>query len=154
MNQQLPVNPASAIDPPCAATEASIPELVATVYEQAPAIERGHLLEQLMRPLGVLSLFGIAGGVFAGIRLRSGWQQVNLRLEDIQQVHAAQVVSLVEHAQQVSVEAVDGLAQLLMASPVLSGSAASALLVTLLVRRARTRQTPSGPADAAEPPSN
>ena len=104
MNHQHPVNPATAIEAPGASTEASIPELVATVYEQAPATERGRLLEQLMRPLGVLSLFGIAGGVFASIRLRSGWQQLNLNLEDIQQVHAAQVISLVERTDKGFVE--------------------------------------------------
>jgi hypothetical protein len=120
--------------------EASIPELVAEVYESAPAADRGRLLELLMRPLGVLSLFGIAGGVFANIRFRSGWQEMHVRLEDIQSVRSAEVIALVDHAQQVSVETVDGLAQWLTASPLLSGSAAAALLVTLLVRRARSRQ--------------
>ena len=125
----------------------SIPELVAEVYESAPAADRGRLLELLMRPLGVLSLVGIAGGVFANIRFRSGWQEMHVRLEDIHSVRAAEVIALVDHAQQVSVETVDGLAQWLTASPVLSGSAAAAMLVTLLVRRARTRQA-GGPAAA------
>ena len=43
----------------------AIPELVAAVYEAAPAVERGRLLEELLRPLGVLSLVAVAGGVFA-----------------------------------------------------------------------------------------
>jgi hypothetical protein len=122
------------------AREASIPELFAEVYVSAPAVERGRLLEQLMRPLGVLSLFGIAGGIFANIRFRSGWKEIGVRLEDIQNVHASEVIALVDHAQQVSVETVDGLAQLLTASPLLSGSAAAALLVTLLLHRARSRE--------------
>ena len=119
----------------------SIPELFAEVYVSAPAFERGRLLEQLMRPLGVLSLFGIAGGIFGTIRFRRGGQQASLSLEDIQTVRAFDVIALVDHAQQVSVETVDGLAQLLANSPVMSGSAAAALLVTLLVRRARSRQS-------------
>jgi len=131
-----PIDTASAATPGVAA----IPALLAEVYEAAPAVERGRLLEQLMRPLGMLSLVGIAGGIFAGIRFRSGWQEMHVRLEDIQNVHAAQVVALVDHAQQVSVESVDGLAQMLAASPALSGSAAAALLVSLLVQRARSRQ--------------
>ena len=45
------------------AAEITIPELVAEVYEGAPATERGHLLEQLLRPLGVLSLVAIADGM-------------------------------------------------------------------------------------------
>lgn len=134
--------------------ERSIPELVAEVYEAAPPMERGHLLEQLMRPLGVLSLFGIAGGIFAGIRFRSGWQEINIALEDIQRVRAAQVIALVDHVQQVSVETVDGLAQMLTASPVWSSSAAAAVLVTLLVQRARARQPGGGLGSHASPGPN
>ena len=121
-------------------SDVSIPQLVAEVYEAAPAAERGHLLEQLIAPLGVLSLVAIAGGIFAKIRFRSGWQNLSVRLEDIQNVRTDDVVALVDHAQQVSIEAVDGLARLVTASPVLSGSAAAALLVALLVQRARGRR--------------
>ena len=78
--------------------------------------------------------------VFAKMRFRSGWRELSLRLEDIQNVRAADVVALVDHAQQVSVETVDGLAQVLAASPMLSGSAAAALLITVLVQRARSRE--------------
>lgn len=132
-----PAEGTSPVEPPA---DAAIAQLVAQVYEAAPAAERGHLLEQLLRPLGVLSLVAIADGIFAKIRFRSGWQDLNVRLEDIQNVHAAQVMALVDHAQQVSVETVDGLAQMLAASPLLSGSAAAALLITLLVQRARSRR--------------
>ena len=130
-------------------TDMTIPELVAEVYEAVPLVERRHLLEALMRPLGVLSLFGIASGVFANIRFRNGWQEMNIRLEDIQSVRAAQVIALADHAQQVSVETVDGLAQMLMASPVMSGSAAAASLVTMLAQRARARQSGVEPSAAS-----
>lgn len=126
------------------AFDSTIPELVAEVYEAAPAEDRCHLLEQLLRPLGVLSLVAIADGIFAAIRFRSGGRELHVGVEDMQNVRTDHVIALVDHAQQVSVEAVDGLAQWLMASPVLSGSAAAALLVTVLVRRARARRT--GPA--------
>jgi hypothetical protein len=122
------------------ACNAAIPKLVAEVYEAAPAAERSHLIAQLLRPLGVLSLVAVADGIFAKIRFRSGWQDLSIRLEDLQNVRSSHVVALVDHAQQVSVETVDGLAQLLMASPVLSGSAAAVLLVSVLVQRARARQ--------------
>jgi hypothetical protein len=117
-----------------------VPRLVAEVYDSAPVAERGRLLEQLLRPLGVLSLFGIADGVFANIRFRGGWRELHIQPEDLHNVQTSQVMALVDHAQQVSVEAVDGLAQVLSASPMLSGSAAAALLVTLLVQRAQWRQ--------------
>lgn len=134
--------------------EASIPALFAEVYASAPAVERGRMLEQLMRPLGVLSLFGIAGGIFARIRFRSGWNEISVRLEDIQGVHPREVTALVDHVQQVSVDTVDGLAQMLTASPAISGSAAAALLVMLLLGRARSRQAGGTRTDTATPRSS
>lgn len=131
-------------------SEQAIPVLVAQVYEAAPASVRGRLLEQLLRPLGVLSLFGIADGVFAQIRFRSGWRDAHVPVEDLQEVSAAQVVSLVDHVQQVSVEAVDALAQLLQASPALSGSATALVLTAVLIQRARRRRIASG-ADGPSP---
>ena len=131
-----------------ASPDIRIPELLAQVYEAAPAVERCHLLEQLLQPLGLLSLAAVAGGIFASIRLRCGWQQLDVSLDDIQNVHAVDVAALVDHAQQVSVETVDGLAQMLASMPVLSGSATAALLVAMLLRRARSRQ--SAHADTTE----
>ena len=84
------------------ATDITIPELVAQVYERAPAAERGRMLEQLLRPLGVLSLVAVAGGMFAKIRLRSGWQDMHVRLDDLQLVRAADVRTLVDYVQPVS----------------------------------------------------
>ena len=126
---------------------AAIPELVAQVYEIAPPTERRHILEQLLRPLGVLSLVAVAHGVFASIRFRSGWSEMHIPLEELSRVHSSDVVALVEHAQQVSVEAVDGLAQMLLSSPQLAASAAGALLVALLVERSRRRQPKPESAD-------
>jgi hypothetical protein len=118
----------------------SIPKLVARVYEGACANERGQLLEQLLRPLSLLSLAAIADGVFAKIRIRYGWQDLNLSAEDIENVRGFHVLALADFAQQVSVEAVDGLAQIVTASSGISGSAAAVLLVALLVSRSRSRR--------------
>jgi hypothetical protein len=131
------------------ASDVTIAQLVGEVYESAPAVDRGRFLEQLLRPLGVLSLVGIADGIFAKIRFRSGWQDLSVRLDDIQTVRSDHVIALVDHAQQVSVEAVDGLAQMVSSSPVMATSAAAALLVTVLVQRARSRRTDSAMTDAA-----
>lgn len=120
--------------------EVSIASLVARVYEGASVSERGHLLEQLLRPLSLLSLAAIADGVFAKIRIRGGWQELNLSSEDIQNVRGFHVLALADYVQQVSVEAVDGLAQIVTASPGVSGSAAAVLLVGLLVKRTRSRR--------------
>lgn len=128
-------------------SELAIPTLVAQVYESAPTAERCHLVETLLRPLGVLSLVAVANGIFAKIRFRSAGQELNVRVDDLQNVHAADMVALVHHAQQVSVETVDNLVQLLSSSGGLTGSAAAALLIGLLVQRARSRRGPEAQAD-------
>ncbi len=121
----------------CETSDLSVAELVGQVFDAAPAAERGHMLEQLLRPLGVLSLVAVADGVFAKVRFRAGWQDMHVRLEDTQHIGAREVAALVEHVQQVSIEAVNGLAQWITASPLLAGTGAAALLFALLVRHAR-----------------
>lgn len=121
------------------ASEPSIPQLVGQVYEAAPVAERTRLIAHLIKPLGVLSLIAVANGIFAKARFRSTWPDMQLRLEDIGNVSVSDVIALVDRVQQVSVEAVDGLAQLVAGSTVLAGSAA-AMLVTVLVQRSRTRR--------------
>jgi hypothetical protein len=124
----------------CQVSEISIAQLVGQVYESAPPAERSRLLEHLLRPLGVLSLVAVANGIFASIRFRSGWPDIHVQPEDAQNVQASDVITLVNHVQQVSFHAVDGLATMLAASPVLTGSAAAAMLMTVLMQRARTRR--------------
>jgi hypothetical protein len=131
----------------CQVAEISIAQLVGQVYESAPPAERSRLLEHLMRPLGVLSLVAVANGIFASIRFRSGWPDMHVRLEDAQNVQARDVITLVNHVQQVSIHAVDGLADMLASSPVMTGSAAAALLMTVLLQRARTRRAGDGEVD-------
>jgi hypothetical protein len=141
-----PQAPASTAQPEsaCQVRDLSIPELVAEVIVAAPPADRGRLLAQLLRPLGLLSLFAVAGGVFARARLRGSWPELELRPEDIQAVRAVDVAALADYAQQVSVEAVDGLAQLLTGMPSLAGSAAAVLLASLLLQRAGGRGGAAG----------
>lgn len=122
------------------ASEAAIAQLVGQVYEIAPPAERSRLLEHLLKPLGVLSLVAVANGIFASIRFRSGWPDMHIRVEDAQNVQVRDVITLVNYVQQVSVHAVDGLASVLTASPVLTGSAAASVLITLLLQRSRNRR--------------
>jgi hypothetical protein len=148
----------------CQASEIQIAQLVAQVYETAPPTVRINLLEQLLKPLGVLSLMAVADGIFAKIRFSSGWPDMQIRFEDAQKVQAKDVIALVERVQQVSVKSVDGLAKMLTASPVVTGSAAAALLAAMLMQRARTRResdrvandafvaTTHSPAPMAQPP--
>jgi hypothetical protein len=56
-------------------------------------------------------------------------------LEDASAIRPSDVVALADWAQQVSSEAIDGLMKVISTSPVLTSSAAAAILVSLLVRR-------------------
>jgi hypothetical protein len=140
MNLQIPLPSATSNQPGFAAAETSIPQLVGEVFDAAPLAERKRLIGYLMQPLGVLSLVVVANGIFAKARFRSTWPDMQLRLEDVSSVQPSDVVALVDRVQQVSIEAVDGLAQLLTASPMLAGSAAAAMLVAVLVQRSRRRR--------------
>lgn len=122
----------------------SIPQLVAEVYETAPLTLRAQLLEQLMKPLGVLALVAISNGIFAKIRFNSGWPDMHIRFEDAQSVQGKDVAALVERVQQVSLHSIDGLAKVLATSPVLTGSAAATVLLTLLFSAAKNRRESDG----------
>lgn len=121
-------------------SEAAIAQLVGQVYASAPPSVRSRLLEHLIKPLGVLSLAVVANGIFASIRFRSNWPELKVRMEDVQSVQPRDVIALVHSVQQVSAHAVDGLAHLLSSSPVMAGSAAASVLVTVLLQRARNRR--------------
>ena len=127
-------------------TEIPVSQLVAQVYESAPPALRSRLLEQLLKPLGILSLVAVANGIFANIRFHSGWPDMHIQIEDAQNVQSSDVIALVERVQQVSVESVNGLARMLLDSPVMTSSATAALLVTILMQRARTRREGDGDA--------
>lgn len=120
-------------------TDVAVARLVGELYEASPVAERRRLLDRLLPSMGVLSLVAVANGVFAQIRLRSDWASAHVRLEDVQKVRAVDVAALVDRLQQTRVEAVDGLGEWVMTSPVLAGSAAAALLLAMLLRRRQQR---------------
>jgi hypothetical protein len=121
-------------------TDRKIPQLVAEVFESAPLDLRSRLIEHLLRPLGVLSLVAIADGIFANIRFRGGWPDVHVQTEDMRNLQGHQVVALVERVQQLSVDSINGLARMLADAPVLAGSTATAMLLTLLLQQSRNRR--------------
>jgi len=114
-------------------TREAVPNLVAEVFDAAPTDVKARLLEPLLRPLGLMSLFGIAGGVFARTRLHAGWPELHVRPEDILSIRPVDVSALVAFVQQVSVEAMDGVATVMATSAAYPGSAAAALLAALFV---------------------
>lgn len=113
-------------------------QLVGQVYETAPNTERKRLVEHLMKPLGILSLAAVANGIFVKIRFKGGWSDLPARMDDSQGVPGVQVsdvIDLANFAQQVSSDAIGGLAQMLASSPVMTSSVAAALLVKIVLRR-------------------
>lgn len=122
---------------PAPRIDRAIPDLVAQVYAAAPQEERRALLATLIKPLGLLSLAAIGNGIFAHLRLNGGWPEFQPAVEDLKRVRTSDMVALVQHVQQVSIETVYGLAGVLKSSPVLAGSATAALLLAVLVQRAR-----------------
>jgi len=129
-NSNLPASVPRQVSEPCV----SLPKLIGQVYESAPLSLRARIIEQLMRPMGVLGLAAIADGIFAGIRLRDRSAFPNVALEDATAIRPSDVVALADWAQQVSSDAINGLAKVISTSPVLASSAAAAILVGLLVR--------------------
>jgi hypothetical protein len=122
------------------ASEARVATLVGLLYEGAPPADRRRLLEYLLPRVGVLSLVAVADGLFARILFRNESPRVQIGLEDVGRVRGSDVSALVERLQQVSTDALSGLAHVVSTSPVMASSAAAALLVTVLVQRARTQR--------------
>ena len=118
----------------------SVPKLIGEVYESAPPSLRARIVEQLMRPLGILGLMAIANGVFASIRLRSGLVDPKLGPEEASAIEPGDVVKLADWAQQVSNDAINGLSQLVATSPGLTKSAAAAVLVSLWMQQAKSQR--------------
>lgn len=125
---------------PPAQKEHIIAQLVGKIYRDAPLIERSHLLEHLLKPLGVLSFLTVANGIFARFRFSSEWPQLKVQPDDLLAVQAGDVVALVDYVQQVSALAVDNLAQQIANEPRIAGSAAAAVLLTISMMRSRHRR--------------
>lgn len=118
-------------------TSADIPALVGEIYESASAPERVSLIEQLMSPLSLLAVFAVANGLFARLWFQRGFQDNRIRIEDTYVVGKADIAALTSFVQQVSMETIDGVAQVVANSPGLAATAAAALLLATIGRKLR-----------------
>lgn len=110
----------------------STAQQVGEIYEMAPNDIRVKMLEHLLRSIGVLALVAIANGVFAKLRFRGGWPELKLRVEDIAEVKASDVVCLVDYVLQVNEAVVFGIEKMLRGvEGVDSSDAASVFLANL-----------------------
>jgi hypothetical protein len=116
---------------------ALVPLYVAGMYREAPARLRAPLLECLMRPVGALGLVAVAGGAFAAVRHRHGWDRVQVTLEDTARISAEQVLELSAYLQQTTPEVFRQVGELVSQHPALASSGLSAALLLSVLRRAR-----------------
>lgn len=114
-------------------------QLVGKVYENATPKVRCLLLEKLLRPLGVLALVSVAGGIFANIRLRGGLQELPLGLDDVNSVSTSDVLALAERVQLASASAIHAVGDVIANSPMPASSAAASALLVLLINSRRRR---------------
>ena len=118
-----------------AESEALVPLYVSGVYREAPPTLRAQLIECLMRPMGALGLVAVAGGAFAALRQRHGWQTLQVTLDDATRITADQVMELSLYLQQATPEVFRQVADLVADQPLAVGGLSAVLLLQLLRRR-------------------
>ena len=124
---------------------ALVPLYVSGVFREAPAWFRAQLIECLMKPMGALGLVAVANGVFAALRQRHGWQQLQVTLEDTSRITGEQVLELSSYLQQTAPEVFQRVGELVSRQPALTGSL-SAMLLLHVLRRTMRRRVDGAPA--------
>lgn len=110
-----------------------VSRLVARAYGAASPRLKASMLYHLIRPLGVLSLVTVAGGLFARVRFRADWAGLRDGSSGAPSVGSSEMIALVDQVQQVSVDALQELARQLASSPAMAGSAIVVALVAVLM---------------------
>ena len=98
----------------------------------APPTLRAQLIECLMRPMGALGLVAVAGGAFAALRQRHGWQTLHVTLDDATRITADQVMELSLYLQQATPEVFRQVADLVADQPTAVVGLSAVLLLQLL----------------------
>jgi hypothetical protein len=119
-----------------------VPRYVSEVFEAAPVGVRAQLIETLMRPMGVLGLVAVAGGAFAAVRQRNGWQHLRVTLDDAARISTDQVQDLAAYLMQAAPEVFGQIADLLAAQPMLVSSLSTVLLLHALRRVGSVTRSP------------
>lgn len=121
-----------------AVSTANIPDLLAGLYDEAPATLRPRLLEYLLRPVGPLAIVTIASGAFAHLLYRLRLDGVPISPDDAARVSPEHVFQLARFVEQCSPHALLRMGSLIAANPVFVASmSGSALLAALGAWRRR-----------------
>lgn len=118
---------------------ALVPLYVSGVYREAPSTVRAQLIECLMKPMGALGLVAVANGVFAALRQRHGWHQLQVTLDDAARITGDQVLELSSYLQQTAPEVFQKVGDLVSRQPALTGSLSAMLLLHVLHLTIRRR---------------
>jgi hypothetical protein len=122
-------------EPGAPASDASVPTLVAALYDEAPTPLRVRLLNGLLRPVGPLALAAVAAGAFARLLPSERWSSVQVQLDDVLGIQAQQVLELALYVEQKAPELLWRLAETVATSPLALSTISGALLLMALRSR-------------------
>jgi hypothetical protein len=117
------------------AAPASVPVLVAALYDEAPPPLRQRLLNHLLRPLGPLALVAVAAGGFARLLPPGRWSSAQVQLDDVWTIQPEQVLDLARYVEQKAPEMLWRLPEIIASSPVMLSTLSGALLLVALRAR-------------------
>ena len=112
----------------------AISRLVARLYRDSSLAVRAQMLSSLLRPLGLLSLVGVASGAFRRLLQRDGQLAESLSSPDVVKFTSDQVSELTRFVHEVDPGALQQLLEQLAQNP-LGMTAVGAVLLMLLHRR-------------------
>ena len=118
----------AALPPAGTPSTALLPLWTAGLYKEAGTELKTRLIECLMQPMGALGLVAVAGGVFAAVRQRHGWQRLQVTAEDTARVTADHIYQLAGYLQETAPQAFVQLGQLLGEHPAALATVSGVLL--------------------------
>ena len=135
-----PIATSAAPGVPAAPAEGRAARLMARLYGSANLALRTRLVACLLRPLGPLGVAAVAAGAFAVVLTRRSAGGIGVAMADVAEVSTEQVAELARFVEQVSPEALQQAAGLVVENPIGVGAftASVALLLALELRRAST----------------
>jgi hypothetical protein len=111
--------------------KARVFRLIARLYASSDRTLRAALLSCLVRPLSPLGLAAIAAGAFAGLLQRTGAEGVRVTIDDVSRFSGEQIAELARFVEQVSPEALQQFARLVMESHMSTAGLSAAAAVWL-----------------------